>query len=50
MRRRALKVGGEMEITSLISKGTAITAWVPWDEMALLEEETNGTRKFNPFE
>jgi two-component system sensor histidine kinase DevS len=50
MRRRALKVGGEVEITSLISKGTAITAWVPWDEMQLLETETNGTRKFNPFE
>jgi len=50
MRRRATKVGGEVEIESRPSKGTTITAWVPWVEILLLEDETNGTRKFNPFE
>jgi signal transduction histidine kinase len=50
MRRRVNKVGGEVEIASRPSKGTTITAWVPWDEMVPLEDETNGTRKYNPFE
>ena len=50
MRRRVRKVGGEVEIVSQPTKGTTITAWVPWDEILLLEEDTNGTRKFNPFE
>jgi signal transduction histidine kinase len=50
MRRRVQKVGGEVEIVSHVMKGTSITAWVPWDETLLLEEDTNGTRKFNPFE
>lgn len=50
MRRRANKVGGEVEIVSRPTKGTTITAWVPWDEMLPLEDETNGTRKYNPFE
>ena len=50
MRRRVQKVGGEVEIVSQEMKGSSITAWVPWDETLLLEEDTNGTRKFNPFE
>ncbi len=50
MRRRVQKVGGEIEIVSHLTKGTTITAWVPWDEVSLLEDDTNGTRKFNPFE
>ena len=50
MRRRVNKVGGEVEIESHLGKGTTISAWVPWDEMLPLGEDTNGTRKFNPFE
>jgi signal transduction histidine kinase len=50
MRRRVQKVGGEVEIVSQPMKGTTITAWVPWEEMLSVEDETNGTRKFNPFE
>jgi two-component system sensor histidine kinase DevS len=50
MQRRVQKVGGEVEIESRPTKGTAITAWVPWDEMPILEEDTNGTRKYSPFE
>jgi two-component system sensor histidine kinase DevS len=50
MHRRVQKVGGEVEIASRPTKGTTITAWVPWEEMPVLEEETNGTRKYNPFE
>lgn len=50
MRRRVQKVGGEVEIISQSMKGTSITAWVPWDEVLLLPEDNNGTRKFNPFE
>lgn len=50
MRRRVQKVGGEVEIVSQPMKGTTITAWVPWEEMLPIEDETNGTRKYNPFE
>ncbi len=50
MRRRVHKVGGEVEIVSQLMKGSSITAWVPWEETLLFEEDTNGTRKFNPFE
>jgi two-component system sensor histidine kinase DevS len=50
MRRRVQKVGGEVEIVSQPMKGTTITAWVPWEEMPPMEDDTNGTRKFNPFE
>ncbi|MBU1662131.1 MAG: GAF domain-containing sensor histidine kinase [Chloroflexi bacterium] len=34
MRRRARKVGGEVEIESQSMGGTTILAWVPWDEIA----------------
>ncbi len=50
MRRRARKVGGDVEITSAPMKGTTITAWVPWEEVRSEEEGTNGTRQYNPFE
>jgi signal transduction histidine kinase len=50
MRRRVQKVGGEVEIASQPMKGTTITAWVPWEEILPMEDDTNGTRKFNPFE
>lgn len=50
MRRRVYKVGGDIEIASQPMEGTTITAWVPWDEMPPIEEDANGTRKFNPFE
>ena len=50
MRRRANKVGGEVKIESRLTKGTTITAWVPWEKRTFLEVEGNGTRKFNPFE
>jgi len=50
MRRRAIKVGGEIEIESKPQNGTTITAWVPWEERPLMDDDTNGTRKYNPFE
>ncbi len=50
MRRRVQKVGGEVEIASQPMKGTTITAWVPWEEILPMEDDSNGTRKFNPFE
>lgn len=50
MRRRAHKVSGDIEIVSQLTKGTTITAWVPWEEISPQENETNGTRKFNLFE
>jgi signal transduction histidine kinase len=50
MRRRVRKVGGEIEIVSQPMNGTTITAWVPWEELFSLEDDTNGTREFNPFE
>jgi len=50
MRRRAKKVGGEVEIASKTTNGTVITAWVPWVEIPPMNDDTNGTQKFNPFE
>jgi signal transduction histidine kinase len=50
MRRRARRVGGDVEIESQPQNGTTIVAWVPWHEILPDEDETNGTRKFNPFE
>jgi two-component system, NarL family, sensor histidine kinase DevS len=50
MRRRAKKVGGDAEIISQSMQGTAITAWVPWDEMPPPDEDTKPQKKFNPFE
>jgi signal transduction histidine kinase len=50
MRRRAQKVGGEVEIISQPEEGTTISAWVPWEELSPAENDTNGTRKYNPFE
>ncbi len=50
MRRRARKVGGDVEIISSPDKGTLITAWVPWTEMPPPEDDTNGTQKHIPFE
>jgi signal transduction histidine kinase len=50
MRRRVKKVGGKVKIESRPTIGTTITAWVPWDERLPIEEDSNGTRKFNPFE
>ena len=50
MRRRAYKVGGDIEIVSQPRQGTSITAWVPWDEILVADKETNGTQKFIPFE
>lgn len=50
MRRRAHKVGGEVEIESRPGVGTTITAWVPWDERLPLDENGEDGHKYNPFE
>jgi signal transduction histidine kinase len=50
MRRRANKVGGEVEIESRPGVGTTITAWVPWDEHLPLDENGEDSHKYNPFE
>ena len=34
MRRRARKVGGDVDVESQPMEGTTILAWVPWDEIA----------------
>ena len=50
MRRRANKVGGEVEIESRPGVGTTITAWVPWEEKNLMPENGEDSKKYNPFE
>lgn len=50
MRRRANKVGGEVEIDSRPGVGTTITAWVPWEEKHSVDEKGDDSQKFNPFE
>jgi signal transduction histidine kinase len=50
MRRRAQKVGGEVEIESRPGVGTTITAWVPWEERLPQDLSGESDHKFNPFE